>query len=77
MNTFLVFVGDDNFCRVLPSELNRSKSDNGRVKAVAFPPLGIQTLGLVLRQRGHHVRMFDPGHPQMKAEHVAQAVIQA
>ena len=76
MNTFLVHVGDDNFCRVLPEELDRSKSGNGRVKVMAFPPLGIQTLAPVLRQRGHQVRMFDTAHPQMKAEHIAQAVAQ-
>ena len=74
MNTFLVNVGDDNFCRVLPEELNPLKSDNGRIKVMAFPPLGIQTLAPVLRQRGHQVRMFDTCHPRMKAEHIAQAV---
>ena len=76
MNTFLVHVGDEDFCRVLPEELDRSKSGNGRVKVMAFPPLGIQTLAPVLRQRGHHVRMFDTCHPQMKAEHIAQAAAQ-
>jgi len=76
MNTFLVYIGDDNFCRVLPRELTRSMSDNGRVKVMAFPPLGIQTLAPVLRQRGHRVRMFDTCHPQMKAEHIARAVAQ-
>ena len=73
MNTFLVYVGDDNFCRLLPAELNRSKPDDGRIKVMAFPPLGIQTLAPVLRQRGHQVRLFDTCHPQMKAEHIAQA----
>ena len=76
MNTFLVHVGDDDFCRLLPAELDRSKSDNGRVKVMAFPPLGIQTLAPVLRQRGHQVRMFDTCHPQMKAEQIAQALAQ-
>jgi radical SAM superfamily enzyme YgiQ (UPF0313 family) len=76
MNSFLVHVRDDNFCRVLPEELDQSKSDNGRVKVMAFPPLGIQTLAPVLRQRGHQVRMFDTAHPQMKAGHIAQAVAQ-
>jgi anaerobic magnesium-protoporphyrin IX monomethyl ester cyclase len=76
MNVFLVHVGDDNFCRVLPAELDRSKSDNGRVKVMAFPPLGIQTLAPVLRQKGHQVRMFDTCHPQMKIDHIAQAVAQ-
>ena len=73
MNVFLVFVGDDDFCRVLPAALNRSKSDDGRLKVMAFPPLGIQTLAPVLRQRGHQVRLFDTCHPQMKAEHIARA----
>jgi len=59
MKAFLVNVGDDNFCRLLPEKLNGAKSGNGRVKVMAFPPLGIQTLAPVLRQRGHQVRMFD------------------
>jgi len=74
MNVFLIYVRDENFCRLLPEELNPSRSDDGRIKVMAFPPLGIQTLAPVLRQRGHRVRMFDTCHPQMKAEHVAQAV---
>ena len=74
MNIFLVYVRDDNFCGLLPEQLNRSLPDEGRVRVMAFPPLGIQTLAPVLRERGHRVRMFDTCHPQMKAEHIAQAV---
>jgi radical SAM superfamily enzyme YgiQ (UPF0313 family) len=74
MKVFLIHVGDENFCRLLPEELDRSKSENGWVKVIAFPPLGIQTLAPVLRQQGHRVRMFDTCHPQMKAEHITQAV---
>jgi radical SAM superfamily enzyme YgiQ (UPF0313 family) len=40
---------------------------------MAFPPLAIQTLAPILRQRGHVVRLFDTCHPQMKAGHIAQA----
>ncbi|MEI7732044.1 MAG: radical SAM protein [Verrucomicrobiota bacterium] len=75
MNVFLVYVGDDDFSRVLPEEQS-SKSADGRVKVMAFPPLGIQTLAPVLRQRGHQVRMFDTCHPQMKADDIAQAIRQ-
>jgi anaerobic magnesium-protoporphyrin IX monomethyl ester cyclase len=57
MNTFLVHVGDDNFCRLLSEALDRSNSGNGRVKVMAFPPLGIQTLAPVLRQRRQPVRL--------------------
>jgi radical SAM superfamily enzyme YgiQ (UPF0313 family) len=73
MNVFLVDVRDENFCRLLPEQLNRAGSGDGRIKVMAFPPLGIQTLAPVLRQRGHPVRMFDTCHPRMKAEHIAQA----
>src|SRR5208283_4283786 len=73
MHTFLVYVGDDNFCRLLPEELDQSKPDGERVKVMAFPPLGIQTLAPVLRQRGHQVHLFDTCHPQMKAEDIARA----
>ena len=76
MNIFLVHVGDDDFSRVLPKALDRSPSDSQRVKIMAFPPLGIQTLAPVLRQHGHSVRMFDTCHPEMKADHLAQAVAQ-
>src|SRR5512141_1643763 len=76
MNLFLVHVGDAKSCRVPPKELDRSSSSHGRIKVMAFPPLGIQTLAPVLRQRGHRVRMFDTRHPQMKPEHIARAVAQ-
>ncbi|SPE53239.1 Radical SAM domain protein [Verrucomicrobia bacterium] len=76
MNVFLIHVGDDDFSHVLPKELDRSPHDRARVKVMAFPPLGIQTLAPILRQHGHGVRMFDTCHPGMKAEHLAQAVEQ-
>ncbi len=76
MSIFLVHVGDDNFSRVLPGGPDRSPADTGRVKIMAFPPLGIQTLAPVLRQRGHEVRLFDTCHPRMKQEDIAQALAQ-
>jgi len=74
MNVYLIYVRDENFCRLLPDELNRSRSDDGRVKVMAFPPLGIQTLAPILRQRGHRVWMFDTCHPEMKVEHIIEAL---
>ena len=73
MKVFLVYVRDENFCRLLPKELDRSGSDHGRIKVMGLPPLGIQTLAPVLRQQGHQVRMFDTCHPEMQARHIAQA----
>jgi len=73
MNVFLVDVRDDNYCQLLPESLNRSSWDRSRIKVMAFPPLGIQTLAPVLRQHGHQVRLLDTCHPQMQAAHIAAA----
>jgi len=74
MNIFMINVRDENFCQMLPESLDQSRSSDGRIKVMAFPPLGIQTLAPVLRQHGHQVRMFDTCHPKMKAEHIVHAV---
>ncbi len=74
MKVFLVYVRDEDYYHILPEKLNKNKGD-GRVKAMAFPPLGIQTLAPVLRKHGHDVHMFDTCHPEMKQQHIAQAVI--
>jgi radical SAM superfamily enzyme YgiQ (UPF0313 family) len=72
MHVFLVYVRDDAYFRLLP-ETDRPSRPDDRVRVMAFPPLGIQTLAPVLRRGGHRVRMFDTCHPQMSAEHIAQA----
>jgi anaerobic magnesium-protoporphyrin IX monomethyl ester cyclase len=74
MKIFLIYVRDEDFYRMLPPKLRRSRFDDGRVQVMAFPPLGIETLAPVVRQRGHEVRMFDTCHPQMKEDHIAAAV---
>ena len=76
MNVFLIHVGDDDFSRLLPKELERGPHDPTRVKVMAFPPLGIQTLAPILRGAGHGVRLFDTCHPRMKTEHLVQAAKQ-
>ena len=74
MNVFMIYVRDENYYQMLPKRLDRSQSSNGRIKVMAFPPLGIETLAPVLRQHGHRVRMFDTCHPKMKIEHIIHAV---
>lgn len=74
MRLFLVDIRDDNFYHLLPQRFNGEVAKDGRVKVMAFPPLGIQTLASVVSQQGHQVRMFDTCHPRMKPEHIAQAV---
>ena len=74
MKIFLVYVRDEDFYQMLPPKLKGSRFREGRVQVMAFPPLGIETLAPVMRQHGHHVRMFDTCHPAMKEEHIAAAV---
>ena len=74
MKIFLVYVRDEDYYRYLPEELGGSKAGDKRVKVMAFPPLGIETLAPVVRQHGHNVWMFDTCHPEMKGEHIARAV---
>ncbi len=71
MKLYLIYVRDEHYYHRLPEKLTRSGTD-GRIKVMAFPPLGIQTLAPVLRQHGHEVRLFDTCHPEMKAEHIAR-----
>lgn len=74
MKVFLIYIRDENFYRLLPSELGDSRFSKERVQVMAFPPIGIETLAPIIRQHGHDVRMFDTCHPLMKEEHIAQAV---
>jgi len=70
----MIYIRDDNFYQLLPEKLSSLMPDNGRIKIMSFPPLGIQTLAPIVRRHGHQVRMFDTCHPRMKALHIAQAV---
>ena len=74
MNIFLVYVRDEDYYKLLPEELGGSKPGDKRVKVMAFPPLGIETLAPVVRQHGHRVQMFDTCHPRMKMADIIRAM---
>ena len=57
----------------MPTDMSARTRFIKGVKMMAFPPLGIQVLAPILCQHGHQVRMFDMCHPEMQAEHIAQA----
>jgi radical SAM superfamily enzyme YgiQ (UPF0313 family) len=76
MKIFMIYVRDEDFYLLLPTELGDSRFSKDRVQVMAFPPLGIETLAPIVRQHGHEVRMFDTCHPRMKEEHIAEAVIE-
>jgi hypothetical protein len=73
-NIFLIHVGDDDFSRLLPKELDRSADDPTRVKVMAFPPLGDPKRWLrSFAGQGTGVQMFDACHPAMKPEPASTA----
>jgi len=72
MHVYLAYVRDADYFHLLPAERVDDGPD-GRVRVMAFPPLGIQTLAPVLRQHGHRVRMFDTCHPRMGPGDIAEA----
>lgn len=74
MRVFLIYVRDENFYKLLPDELGGSRSPEGRVRVMGFPPIGIETLAPVMRQKGHEVRMFDTCHPEMKEADIVRAI---
>jgi len=69
MKIFLVYIRDEDYYQLLPDKLAGTK--DGKVRVMAFPPLGIQTLAPVLRQYGHTVQLFDTCHPAMKIKNIA------
>ena len=73
MNVWLIYVRDDNFFRLAPERSTANGSGLSPIRVMAFPPLGIQTLAPVLRDRGYDVRLFDTCHPQMDAGHIVAA----
>lgn len=75
MQVFLIYVRDEDFYRMLPPELGGAETADGRVKVMAFPALGIETLAPVVREAGHEVRMFDTCHPRMKGANIADDVV--
>jgi len=75
MNLFLIYVRDEDFYNLLPEDLGGSKAGDERLKVMAFPPIGIETLAPVVRERGHEVEMFDTCHPEMKEPRIARRVV--
>lgn len=67
-----MYVRDEAYFHLLPPAAGDAGPD-ARVRVMAFPPLGIQTLAPVLRRAGHEVRLFDTCHPRMRGDDVARA----
>ena len=59
MRVFLIHVRDPQFYAI-PA---KRRSQDGRLRVMGFPPIGIMTLSAVLKQAGHEVVLFDQANP--------------
>jgi radical SAM superfamily enzyme YgiQ (UPF0313 family) len=60
MKVFLVHVRDPQFY-ALPA---KTRAQNGRIRVMGFPPIGIMSLSSVLKRAGHECVMFDQANPE-------------
>jgi anaerobic magnesium-protoporphyrin IX monomethyl ester cyclase len=59
MRVFLVHVRDPQFY-VLPA---KTRAQNGRIRVMGFPPIGIMSLSAVIKEAGHECVMYDQANP--------------
>ncbi|MBI3786127.1 MAG: B12-binding domain-containing radical SAM protein [Deltaproteobacteria bacterium] len=70
MKVFLVHVRDPQFY-ALPAA---TRSANGNLRIMGFPPIGIMSLSAVLKQRGHECTMFDQANPETPNEVIVESI---
>jgi radical SAM superfamily enzyme YgiQ (UPF0313 family) len=71
MRVFLVHVRDPQFFAVP----RKSRSNQGRLQVMGFPPIGIMSLSSVLKRAGHEVVMFDQANPETPTEVIVQELL--
>src|SRR5882724_8234876 len=70
MRVFLIHVRDPQFY-ALPAA---TRADNGNVRVMGFPPIGIMSLSAVLKQAGHECVMFDQANPETPNDVIIDAI---
>jgi anaerobic magnesium-protoporphyrin IX monomethyl ester cyclase len=70
MRVFLIHVRDPQFYALPAATL----ADNGNVRVMGFPPIGIMSLSAVLKQAGHECVMFDQANPETPDDVIIDAI---
>ena len=60
MLIFLVHIRDPQFY-ALPA---KTRAENGNIRVMGFPPIGIMSLSAVIKRAGHECVMFDQANPE-------------
>ncbi len=66
MRVFLVHVRDPQFY-AFPAQI---RAENGNIRILGFPPMGIMSLSSVLKRAGHECVMFDQANPETPNEFI-------
>jgi len=70
MLVFLIHVRDPQFY-ALPA---KTRAQNGCIRVMGFPPIGIMSLSAVLKQAGHECVMFDQANPETPNEVIIDVI---
>src|SRR5471032_2674999 len=70
MRVFLIHIRDPQFY-ALPV---KTRSKNGNIRVMGFPPIGIMSLSSVLKRAGHECVMFDQANPETPNEVIIEEI---
>ena len=73
MRIFLIHIRDPQFY-ALPAA---TRAENGNIRVMGFPPIGIMSLSAVLKRAGHECVMFDQANPETPNEVIIEEIQQA
>jgi radical SAM superfamily enzyme YgiQ (UPF0313 family) len=71
MRVFLVHVRDPQFY-ALPA---KTRAQNGRIRVMGFPPIGIMSLSAVIKEAGHECVMYDQANPDTPNDVIIREII--
>ena len=70
MRVFLIHVRDPQFFAIPAA----TRADNGNMRVMGFPPIGIMSLSAVLKRAGHECLMFDQANPETPNEVILEQI---
>ena len=71
MRIFLIHIRDPQFYAIPAA----TRAQNGRIRVMGFPPIGIMTLSSVLKRAGHECIMFDQANPETPNEVIVEEIL--
>src|SRR5436305_1898548 len=70
LRVFLIHIRDPQFY-ALPA---KTRAQNGNIRVMGFPPIGIMSLSSVLKRAGHECVMFDQANPDTPNQKIIEEI---